>query len=79
VPKFYLHLRNDVDAPDEEGVELPDLEAARQTAAANARFTLGQVALDEGKINFEHRIDIEDESGEVLESVYFRDVVKVEG
>jgi hypothetical protein len=79
MPRFYLHLRNDLDVPDEEGVELPDLEAARARAAANARFTLGQTAMDEDKINFTHRIDIEDEQGCILESVWFRDVVQVEG
>jgi hypothetical protein len=56
--KFYLHLRNDLDVPDEEGVDLPDLEAARRNATESARFTLAQTAMDEGKINFTHRIDI---------------------
>jgi hypothetical protein len=79
VPRFYFHLLNDVDAPDEEGKELPNLEAARQQAIENARFTLGQTAIDEGKINFDHWIDIEDENGRVLDTVWFRDVVKIEG
>ena len=79
MPKFYLHLRNDLDVPDEEGVELPDLDAARRMATQQARFTLGQTAIDEGTINFSHRIDIEDEQGSVLDSVWFREVVQVEG
>jgi hypothetical protein len=79
VPRFYFHLRNDLDVPDELGVELPDLAAAREHAAQDARFTLAQVAMDEGKINFEHCIDIEDEQGCVLDTVWFRDAVKVEG
>jgi hypothetical protein len=79
MPRYYLHLRNDLDVPDEEGVELPDLDTARAQAAANARFTLAQTAMDEGKINFTHRIDIEDEDGRILDTVWFRDVVIVEG
>ena len=79
MPRFYLHLRNDLDVPDEEGVELPDLAAARVKAFENARFTLGQTALEEGKINFSHRIDIEDGQGRILDTVWFRDVVIVEG
>jgi hypothetical protein len=79
MPRFYFHLRNDIDASDEEGVELPDLDAAREKARADARFSLGQTAIDEGKINFEHRIDIADEDGRILDTVWFRDVVKVEG
>jgi hypothetical protein len=35
--------------------------------------------MDEGKINFAHRIDIEDEQGRILDTVWFRDVVQVEG
>jgi hypothetical protein len=79
MPLFYLHLRNELDVPDDEGVELPDLGAARARAAAAARFTLAQTAMDEGKINFTHRIDIEDEQGRVLDTVWFRDVVQVDG
>jgi hypothetical protein len=65
--------------PAEDGVELPDLEAARARAAANARFTLAQTAMDKGKCNFTHRIDIEDEQGPVLDTTWFRDDVQVEG
>jgi uncharacterized protein DUF6894 len=79
MPRYYLHLRDDMDVPDDEGVDLPDLEAARVKAAGNARFTLARTAMDEGKINFTHRIDIEDEQGRTLDTVWFRDVVRVEG
>jgi hypothetical protein len=79
MPRFYFHLRNDLDVPDEEGVDLPDIDAAREHALKDARFTLAQTAMDQGKINFEHSIDIEDEQGCVLDTVWFRDVVKVEG
>ena len=79
MPRYFLHLRNDMDVPDEEGLELPDLAAARETAIVNARFSLAQAAMEEAKINFSHRIDIEDADGRVLDTVWFRDVVKVEG
>jgi hypothetical protein len=79
MPRFYFHLRDDLDAPDDEGLDLPNLDAAREHAADNARFTLAQLALEQGKINFEHCIDIEDEQGCVLQTVRFRDVVEVEG
>lgn len=42
VPRYYFHLLNDLDAPDEEGKELPDLAAAREQARYNARFTAGE-------------------------------------
>ncbi len=78
MPRFYFHLLNDVDAPDEEGVELPDLEAARAHALREARVTFGETAKDLGRVVLHHRIDIEDGQGAVLETVYFRDAVAVE-
>jgi hypothetical protein len=63
VPRFYFHLHNDVDVPDDEGVELADLEAARVHAVRCARFTFAEVAKDEGRVVLHHRIDIEDGGG----------------
>jgi hypothetical protein len=79
VPRFYFHLLNDVDAPDEEGKELPSLEAACEPARRCARVTIAESVKDQGRFNLDHRIDIENERGEVLETVRFRDVVQVEG
>ncbi len=78
MPRFFFHLHNDVDAPDEEGVELPDLASARQCALRNAQFTAAESIKDMGHIVGSHRIDIEEENGAVLDTVYFRDAVKIE-
>jgi hypothetical protein len=67
-----------VDAVDEEGVELPDLPAARMVALHNARFSAGQAIKETGRIVLDHRIDIEDADGNVLDTVHFRDAVTVE-
>lgn len=79
MPRYFFHLHNDVEARDEEGVELPDLEAARRHAASNALFTLGETAKEQGQINLAHRIDIEDSDGNVLATVHFRDVIRIDG
>lgn len=79
MPRFYFHLLNDVDAPDGEGQELPDLEAAIKHARHCARITIAENVKDEGRFNRDHRIDIEDEDGRVLDTVWFRDAVQVEG
>jgi hypothetical protein len=79
MPKFYFHLHNDLDVADEEGRELPDLDAARAYAEENALFTMAQTLQDEAHINFRHYIDIEDERGTVLATVRFKDVAKIEG
>jgi uncharacterized protein DUF6894 len=79
VPRFYFHLINDMDVPDEEGVELPDLNSAREVARCNARMLMGQTMKDEGRTNLSHRIEIEDDHGRILDRVWFRDAVHVEG
>jgi hypothetical protein len=78
VPIYYFHLLNDVDAPDEEGIELPDLHAARQCAERNLRFTTGETLKENGRLVLCHLIQIEDAEGNVLDTVHVRDVVKVE-
>jgi hypothetical protein len=78
VPKFYFHLINDMDVPDEEGQELPDLAAARAHGVRQAQILIGEMAKEEARIVLHHRIDIEDEEGTVLDTVRFRDVVSVE-
>ena len=78
MPRFFFHLHNDVDAPDPDGVELRTLDEARVVALHNARFSAGQSVKDMGHIVGDHRIDIEDENGTVLDTVYFRDAVEID-
>jgi hypothetical protein len=78
VARFYFHLHDDSDVPDEEGVELPDLQAARALALQLARVTFAETAKDEGRVVLHHRIDVEDENGVVLDTVRFGEAVKVE-
>jgi hypothetical protein len=78
VPRFYFHLRNDMDVPDEEGREFPDLAAARACAVSLARFEVSEMVKADGRVVLHHRIDIEDGNGRALDSVAFRDVLTVE-
>lgn len=78
MPRFYFHLRNDLDVPDEEGKELPSLEAALELAASEARKLAGEIVKESGRITLSHRIDIEDDRHTFLASVSIRDVVRVE-
>jgi hypothetical protein len=78
MPKYYFHLLDDVDTPDEEGKELPDLPSALLYASDQAKFTAAETVKEEGTYNPQHRIDIEDEQGAVLGTVRFADVVKIE-
>ena len=78
MPRFYFHLHDDLDVADDEGVELADLDAAHAHAVRCARVMFGELAKDEGRVVLHHRIDIEDERGRVLDTVHFRDAVRIE-
>ena len=77
--RFYFHLHNDIDAPDPEGTEFPDFEAAFASAKSQARQLAGDLVKEEGRLPLAHRIDIEDALHRVLDTVFIRDVVTVEG
>jgi hypothetical protein len=77
VPLYFLHLYNDEIVLDGEGQELADEEAAREQAIVNAR-EMACAELQKGHLNLKHRIDVADESGHVLITVHFRDIVRVE-
>lgn len=78
MPRYYFHLCNDVIAEDEEGVELPGLEAAREHAIEEARVMVCE-SIKKGHLNLEHRIAVTDEAGADVLSVSFRDAFTVEG
>jgi hypothetical protein len=67
-----------MDVPDDEGKEMPSVDAARAYAFDLARFELSEMVKNEGRVTLQHRIDIEDERHRVVDTVWFRDVVQVE-
>jgi hypothetical protein len=78
VPRYFFHLYNDVEARDEEGIEMPNMGAARMAAIQNARFTIAETIKVQGRFVGDHRIDIEDDEGKVLDTIYFGDAVTIE-
>ena len=78
VPRYYFHLLNDVDAPDADGVELPNLVAAREHAIGSAVFTASETLKEQGRVVLDHRIIIEDANGRALDTVWFTDAIKIE-
>jgi hypothetical protein len=77
MPHYHLNLYNDVISVDEEGVDLPDLEAARDAAIANIRDIMKD-ELARGHIMLGHRVEIVNARGQILATVFFRDAVTVE-
>ena len=78
MPRFFFHLRDDLDVEDFEGAELPSLDAARERATKEARQLMCDTLKEGGRITLRHRIDIEDEEGAVLETVRFAEAVRIE-
>jgi hypothetical protein len=77
MPRYYFHLHDDMDVPDPEGTELPNVEAALASAMAQGRQMAGDLVKEEGRLHLSHRIDIEDALHSVLDTVLIRDVVTI--
>ena len=70
MPRFFFHLYDDTVVRDEEGVELPDEEAAHANALASAR-DMACAEVSEGILDLRHRIAVVDEDGNTVEEVTF--------
>ena len=76
--RFFFHLFDDFDFPDEEGLLLRN----REEALAKARIAATELACEEvksGKLSLDHRVVVSDEAGRVVGTVAFKDVVRVQG
>ena len=78
MPRFYFDLHNDIDALDEEGRELPDLQHAIAHALGEARVMIQASVYETGRIDLRHHIDVRDEDGKVLHVVHFEDAVTIQ-
>ncbi|MEY4707018.1 MAG: hypothetical protein RJB58_741 [Pseudomonadota bacterium] len=75
MPHYYFYVREGADlSRDEEGQDLPNVEAARREAISTSREMLGEKLLHGGSLN--HRtIEIADETGRVVDVVGANDVL----
>jgi hypothetical protein len=77
MPRFYFHLHNDMDVPDQEGSELADLIGAIAEAQTQLLEVVAELLPSRREIVLSHRVDIEDELGAVLHSVRLSDILRV--
>jgi hypothetical protein len=71
MPRYFFKLRGgDIETDDEDGLALPDDEAARDKAVAYARDLLAAAVL-EGRLALHERIEVEDQTGRAVASVTF--------
>lgn len=78
MPKYYFDLHNDVDAPDFEGRDLPDLEAVRSHLTKEVRAMLKASIDENGRIDLRHHIDVRDESGSIIHVMHFEDAITIQ-
>lgn len=78
MPRYYLSIYNGLRALDEEGIERDSLEDAIRSAEAGARELIGEVVRKGGTIHDKHRIEIADNTGAVLRTIYFGDLFQHE-
>ena len=77
--RYYFHLREmDGYIVDEEGRDLEALDAARQAAIEGARSIIASEALL-GKLPLRAVLEVEDENGNCVIELPFKDAVHVDG
>lgn len=76
MPRYFLHLHDDIDALDELGQELENDRAAMELALENAR-DVASASVRRGHLNLRHFIICVDENGRQVGIVTFADAVDV--
>jgi hypothetical protein len=76
MPHFYFHLYNDEITLDDEGRDLPDVEAAREAAEEDARYMASE-SVRGGKLNLAHYVEVTGTDGQPPLRVAFGDVVEI--
>jgi hypothetical protein len=75
VPRYFFHIVDDDGrSPDEEGLELADLDAASQECERSARQLLVQTARNHQVIDH-RRIEVSNVSGAVLKVCRLKDLI----
>lgn len=75
--RYFFHLHNDIDVPDEEGQEWESDHAAMECALASAR-DIASAAVRQGHLDLRHFIVCTREDGREVGIVRFADAVTVQ-
>ena len=76
MPRFFFHVYDDVIAIDDEGVTLPNLDAARLQALVGARGLMAE-QVTRGYLVRSHWIDVVDEAGAIVLHLPFADAIDI--
>ena len=75
--RFHFNIYDEIVVLDEDGTEFSNLAAAREAAVCGAREMMAAQLLAGEPITRHHRIDIADESGTVVASLPFGEVMTI--
>lgn len=75
--RYFFNVYNDADVIDDEGLELPDLAAAKEEAIRGARGMMADHVLAGRPISLSHRIEVVDAQGKVLASMPFGELITI--
>jgi hypothetical protein len=78
MPRYYIHIYDDLVMIDEDGMELPDLAAARHQAVRGARSIMADHLRAGRPLKLFHRIEIADHRSKVLAVIPFRALVTIQ-
>lgn len=77
MPRFFFNVHDDAVTADDEGVELPDAEAARLEAIRGAR-SLACEQVSNGYLNVNHRIEVHDSLRREVATIRFGEAIRIE-
>ncbi|MFZ0850023.1 MAG: hypothetical protein WAO08_12560 [Hyphomicrobiaceae bacterium] len=76
MPRYFFHVDDGQDVMhDDEGIDLPDLDAVREEATESAREIMSQSVLAGGPPNGKKFV-VTDEAGIVVLEVAFKDAIR---
>jgi hypothetical protein len=76
--RYYFNIYNsDGRADDPEGVDLPNVEAARKQAINGVRSFLGNDVTNNGRIDLRGRIEVTEATGKIVLVVTFDEALKI--
>ena len=77
MPRYFLHLVDGERLVDEDGQELPDLNAAREEAIRNVRSIMAD-EVGRGRLPLAPVIEVTSEAGQVLLTVLFAEAIRID-
>ena len=76
MPRYFFHIYDHDITMDEDGRDLPDLAAARELALDSARDLVCE-SIHRGHLNLDHRIEVQDQQGETVIVLTFREAFTI--